>query len=109
MDSAPLAWACIPYAGWEEGLPHPRFKDVCIRDVREMDIDIARWEDVANDRPQRRRDLRRGLDRREEKRSLATEETHDRWRGGKKATSGCGERFHNHSLRQSLPCKLVQP
>lgn len=55
--------------------PHFRFEDVCKMHMKVMDIDIERWEKVANDRWSWRHELlHRGLERGEKKRKIAAGE-----------------------------------
>ena len=43
------------------GRPHMRFKDVCKRDMRALDIDTETWEGLANDRSRWRSTLNKHL------------------------------------------------
>ena len=45
--------------------PHLRFKDVCKRDMKTMDINTNTWEGVAEDRPLWRGTVREGVQRAE--------------------------------------------
>ena len=45
----------------ETGRPHLRFKDVCKRDMKALDIDISTWEELAQDRSSWRITLNAGL------------------------------------------------
>ena len=49
------------------GRPHLRFKDVCKRDVRALDIDTEPWKDLAADRGSWRNTLHKQLNLGEEK------------------------------------------
>ena len=44
-----------------QGRPHLRFKDVCKRDMKSLDMDTGRWESLACDRDRWRQELRAGL------------------------------------------------
>ena len=43
-----------------KGRPQLRFKDVCKRDMKALDIDPERWEELADDRDRWRQELGRG-------------------------------------------------
>ena len=49
------------------GRPHLRYKDVCIRDMKAVDIDIMSWEGLAADRTEWRNALKQHLETGEEK------------------------------------------
>ena len=49
------------------GRPHLRFKDVCIRDMKAVDIDTMSWEGLATDRTEWRSALKQHLETGEEK------------------------------------------
>lgn len=53
-----------------------------------MDMDIEKWEDVANDRSRWRRDLHGGQKRGEEKRRSVAGKKRARGKGSNKSTSG---------------------
>jgi hypothetical protein len=56
------------------GRPHLRYKDVCKRDIKALDIDINEWEELAGDRSRWRQALTVGLEVGEEKQKQAAEE-----------------------------------
>ena len=49
------------------GRPHLRYKDVCIRDMKAVDIDTMSWEGLAADRTEWRSALKQHLETGEEK------------------------------------------
>ena len=49
------------------GRPHLRYKDVCIRDMKAVDIDTMSWEGLAADRTEWRSALKHNLETGEEK------------------------------------------
>ena len=53
------------------GRPQLRYKDVCIRDMKAVDIDIMSWEGLASDRTEWRSALKQNLETVEEKRMVA--------------------------------------
>ena len=75
--------SCPPYGGWSHskghplrragfgqkntGRPHLRYKDVCIRDMKAVDIDTLSWEGLAADRTEWRSALKHHLETGEEK------------------------------------------
>ena len=78
-----MVGSCPPYGGWRipkdilygelalgrrtTGRPHLRYKDVCIRDTKAVDIDTTSWEGLAADRTEWRSALKQHLDTGEEK------------------------------------------
>ena len=88
--SAALARPCSPYGGWPNPKRHPlwrachrakrchwpqlRYKDVCKRDMKALDININSWEDLAADCTSWRSTLQKQLQTGEEKLSVATAE-----------------------------------
>jgi len=71
-----------------KGRPQLRFKDVCKRDMKALDIDPERWEELADDRDRWRRDLCRGLQRGEVKLRQAAEEKRARRKNSQQTTPG---------------------
>lgn len=71
-----------------------------------MAMDIDKWEDVANDRSRRKRDLPRGLVREEKKRRFATCVNIARRNENNTATPGWGKRLHINWMQSKvcLPC-----
>ena len=49
------------------GLPHLRYKDVCVRDMKAVDIDTISWEGLAADRTKWRSALKQHLKREKDK------------------------------------------
>ena len=49
------------------GRPHLRYKDVCVRDMKAVDIDTMFWEDLAADRTKWRSALKQHLKTGEDK------------------------------------------
>ncbi|KAK7095695.1 hypothetical protein V1264_005069 [Littorina saxatilis] len=56
-----------------QGRPQLRYRDVCKRDMKALDMDINGWEDLAQDRARWRQELKRSLAKGEEKLKLASE------------------------------------
>uniref|UniRef100_A0A8C9WDN1 Reverse transcriptase domain-containing protein n=1 Tax=Scleropages formosus TaxID=113540 RepID=A0A8C9WDN1_SCLFO len=56
------------------GRPHLRFKDVCKKDLRELDINVNGWEELATARCSWRQELHQGLGRGKQKLRLQAEE-----------------------------------
>ena len=54
--------------------PQLRFKDVCKRDLKAVEVDMKGWESLAPNRPQWRQALKQGLRRGEEKLRTAAED-----------------------------------
>ena len=71
-----------------KGRPQLRFKDVCKRDMKALDIDPERWEELADDRDRWRQDLGRGLQRGEAKLRQAAEEKRARRKNSQQTTPG---------------------
>ena len=67
------------------GRPQLRFKDVCKRDMKALDMDIDGWEDLAQDRSRWRQELNRSLRRGEKKLQLASDERRVRRINGQQA------------------------
>ena len=44
-----------------QGRPQLRFKDVCKRDLKAVEVDLKGWESLAPNRPQWRQALKQGL------------------------------------------------
>ena len=57
-----------------QGRPQLRFKDVCKRDLKAVEVDMKGWESLAPNRPQWRQVLKKGLRRGEEKLRTAAED-----------------------------------
>ena len=57
-----------------QGRPKLRFRDVCKRNLKSLDIDVNTWEDLAADRSRWRHELHTGLARSEGKQQQTAEE-----------------------------------
>ena len=57
-----------------QGRPQLRFKDVCKRNLKAVEVDSKGWESLAPNRPQWRQALKQGLRRGEEKLRTAAED-----------------------------------
>ena len=62
--------------------PHLRYKDVCIRDMKAVDIDTISWEGLAADRTEWRSALKQHLETGEEKRLAAAADKRTRRKEG---------------------------
>ena len=79
-----MVGSCPPYGGWSHskrhplycelalgrrttGCPHLRYIDVCIRDMKAVDIDTMSWEGLAADRTEWRSALKQHLETGEQK------------------------------------------
>ena len=67
------------------GRPQQRFKDVCKKDMKALDMDVNGWEDLAQDRPRWRQELTHSLSRGEKKLRLASEEHRTRRKNSEQA------------------------
>ena len=64
------------------GRPHLRYKDVCIRDMKAVDIDTMSWEGLAADRAEWRSALKQHLEIGEEKLKAAAADKRARRKEG---------------------------
>ena len=67
------------------GRPQLRFKEVCKKDVKALDMDVSGWEDLAQDRPRWRHELTHRLSRGEKKLRLVSEEQRTRRKNSEQA------------------------
>ena len=74
---------------------HLRSKDVCKRDLKSLDMDVARWEEIASGGDRRRRAVARGLHRGEIKQRLAEE--HKRTRTKYRQITRPGDTDYRHN------------
>ena len=58
----------------EQERPHLRFRDVCKRDLKSVDINVEWWEELASDRDRWRQEVRAGLISSEAKQRQAAED-----------------------------------
>ena len=65
------------------GHPHLRYKDVCVRDMKAVDIDTMSWEGLAADRTKWRSALKQHL------------KTGKDWRSGQASTHKGGQQLHD--------------
>ena len=64
------------------GRPHLRYKDVCVRDMKAVDIDTMSWEGLAADRMKWRSALKQHLETGEEKLMAAAADKRARRKDG---------------------------
>ena len=100
-----------------QGRPKLRFKDVCKRDLKALDIDVSTWEDTAADRSRWRHAHNSGLASSERKQQQAAEERRTRRKNQQQlppsdniyTCTTCGRAchsrigLHSHSRRCSNP------
>ena len=67
------------------GRPHLRYKDICVRDVKSIDIDSMSWEGLAADRTKWRSALKQHLKTGEDKLMTATSDKRARRKEGSKS------------------------
>ena len=85
------------------GRPHLRFKDVCKRDMKSMDIGVDNWEDAAKDRARWRQEVQKGIQKSETVLSQAAAERRARRKAPKSASAGNSSTFKcNHCHRDCL-------
>ena len=82
------------------GRPHLRFKDVCKRDMKAMDIRVDNWEDSAKDRASWRQEVWKGIQKSETVLSQAAAERRARRKAPQSASAGNSSTFKcNHCQR----------
>ena len=88
-----------------QGCPHLRFKDVCKRIMKSLDMDTGRWETLACDRDKWRQKLRAGLLRGEAQLRQAAEDKHSRQNNSQRLSTQeetihkciqCNRDLHSH-------------
>ena len=87
-----------------KGRPRLRFKDVCKRDLRALEVGLAAWEAVASDRKTWRQAVRGGLSSYEESLAQQQEEKRQRRKDQGQTTrpasdfvcTQCGRDCHSH-------------
>ena len=90
------------------GRPHLRYKDVCKRDLKAVDIGVERWEELAADRDRWRRETRKGLARMEARREQTARDKHTRQKNSQRTAPQDTPYRCDVCNRLSLPYRPAQ-
>ena len=99
------------------GRPHLRYKDVCVRDLKDVDIDTMSWEGLAADRTKWRSALKQHLKAGEDKLMAAAAEKRARRKEGRSSIRPetthrcdvCNKNCHSHIGFFQPQATLLQP